>query len=85
MVGGGGGGGGGSRLHHASCLRTTAGRRYSRGLLTYSLPFLSSHSEEKNYDTRINSQTAQKSLGLRGGPTLSYIGPTSGLREGGPT
>ena len=32
---------------HASCLRMTDGRRYSRGLLTYSLPFLSSHSEEK--------------------------------------
>ena len=40
---------------------------------------------KENYDTRINSQMGQKSLGLRGGPTLPYIGPTSGLREGGPT
>ena len=27
----------------------------------------------------------QDVLGLRRGPTLPYIGPTSGLREGGPT
>ena len=32
-----------------------------------------------------NSNGAKQSLGLRGGPTLRYIGPTSGLREGGPT
>ena len=47
--------------------------------------FLSS-TQLKNYETRPKSQRAQKyQLGLRGGPTLPYIGLTSGLREGGAT
>ena len=32
-----------------------------------------------------NHNGAKFTLELRGGPTLPYIGPTSGLREGGPT
>ena len=48
-----------------------------------SSPSLSSNKPRKKL--RSNSQRRKCSLGLRGGPTLPYIGPTRGLREGGPT
>ena len=73
-----------------SCPSLTRGQQMEGPSLrsfTNSLPFLSfplfKQTKEKNYNQ--NSQRRKCSLGLRGGPTLPYIGPTSGLREGGPT
>ena len=48
-----------------------------------SLPLFNTSKGLRNSNQLVSG--AKISLGLRGGPTLPYIGPTSGLREGGPT
>ena len=48
-----------------------------------SLPLFNTSKELRNSNKLVSG--ARYQLGLRGGPTLPYIGPTSGLREGGPT
>ena len=48
-----------------------------------SIPLFNTSKELGNSNQLVSG--AKYQLGLRGGPTLPYIGPTSGLREGGPT
>ena len=74
----------------------TAGGRWQEGRASpsrcskaffpfFSFPTLLNNLREKQLRYSYHINGAKTTLGLRGGPTLPYIGPTSGLREGGPT